>query len=368
MRNHYIRLCVAGLLTLSVLAGCAKGQEDKKGQSGPAYCTDKEILSMLKNDGTPEFVLDGVYYELPASVGDFTGQGWDMSLERYEGGEVMLQPGESIDVTFSKEERKMNAVVVNQTVDLLEAGDECQVIQVEAYASSDTSSSDFFVTEQGICLNTPEKDAEKLLSKKDGYEHENGSDTYILTMEEQDRPVDYLTFSNSQGFARIKIASADRFTYTSYIPTEEKKQEAAAKITEVKENAEESMKPYAKDYDKLVKDLESTTAGFHSKGAVQGKASGIRENMINIQMESEASFYMAEDESGQIYYIYEGYTDTKDAAIKLPQMQAGEKIELWGSATNIMELEDGSRFPVIMPKIIEKDGQQIYLSEELQLK
>lgn len=366
MRRRYICLCAAGLFIMLVLNGCTGEKEGAKEKSGPVYCTDKEILSMLKNDGTPEFVLDGTYYELPAGVGDFTGQGWEMTLEQYEGKAVMLQPGESIDAVFSKDDQKVNGVVVNNTENPVAAGDECQVIQVEAYASSDTAASDSFVTEQGICLTTPEKDAKELLERKDGYKHDKGSKTYILTREGEEGEVEYLTFANSEGFARIKIASANRFTYTGYVPMEEKEQEAAAKIIETKGSAEESMKPYANDYDKLVEELETSTSGFYSKSTVQGKASGIRESMVNIPMESEASFYMAEDESGQIYYIYEGYTDTKDAAIKLPQMEAGELIELWGSATAIMELEDGSRYPVIIPKIIEKGGDMIYVSDELQ--
>ena len=82
MRRRYICLCAAGLFIMLVLNGCTGEKEGAKEKSGPVYCTDKEILSMLKNDGTPEFVLDGTYYELPAGVGDFTGPGGDMTLEQ----------------------------------------------------------------------------------------------------------------------------------------------------------------------------------------------------------------------------------------------------------------------------------------------
>ena len=50
-------------------------------------------MSQLKNDGTPEFVLDGTYYTLPLEASKLVQAGWSLETEEYEAAEVMLQPG-----------------------------------------------------------------------------------------------------------------------------------------------------------------------------------------------------------------------------------------------------------------------------------
>ena len=67
MKKQWIALLTGCVLVCSMLAGCGSNPQT----SAPAAagsdkgCTDEAILSQLKNDGTPEFVLDGTYYTLP---------------------------------------------------------------------------------------------------------------------------------------------------------------------------------------------------------------------------------------------------------------------------------------------------------------
>ena len=67
MKKQWIALLTGCVLVCSMLAGCgSKPQTSAPAAAGSDKgCTDEAILSQLKNDGTPEFVLDGTYYTLP---------------------------------------------------------------------------------------------------------------------------------------------------------------------------------------------------------------------------------------------------------------------------------------------------------------
>ena len=70
MKKHWIALLTGCVLVCSMLAGCgSKPQTSAPAAAGSAKgCTDEAILSQLKNDGTPAFVLDGTYYTLPLEM------------------------------------------------------------------------------------------------------------------------------------------------------------------------------------------------------------------------------------------------------------------------------------------------------------
>ncbi len=78
MKKQWIVLLAKCGLVCSMLIGCgSKLQIPVMAAAGnDKGCTDEAILSQLKNDGTPEFVLDGTYYTLPLETSQLMQAGY----------------------------------------------------------------------------------------------------------------------------------------------------------------------------------------------------------------------------------------------------------------------------------------------------
>ena len=97
MKRRWSVLLAGCAVACSLLAGCGskpqepvKEQEDEGNVGNAGVCTDETILSQLKNDGTPEFVLDGTYYTLPLEASKLVQAGWSLETEEYEAAEVKI--------------------------------------------------------------------------------------------------------------------------------------------------------------------------------------------------------------------------------------------------------------------------------------
>lgn len=86
MKKQWIAYTTNSLLICSMLVGCSsKPQPTTETSVGNDQgCTDKAILSQLKNDGTPEFVLEGTYYTLPLEASKLIDAGWSLETEQYD--------------------------------------------------------------------------------------------------------------------------------------------------------------------------------------------------------------------------------------------------------------------------------------------
>lgn len=62
MKKQRIAFVIGCVLTGSVFFGYETRAQDPASSGQEKTCTDETIVSQLKNDGTPEFVLDGAYY------------------------------------------------------------------------------------------------------------------------------------------------------------------------------------------------------------------------------------------------------------------------------------------------------------------
>ena len=151
--------CIIGWVCscISLLAGCgSKPQEPVKEQGdggnvgNAGACTDETILSQLKNDGTPEFVLDGKYYTLPLEASKLVQARWSLETEEYEAAEVMLQPGERIYGEFTRDEQELDAAIINDGTEPCSPAEGGTVIELEYSAKKDMADPDFFVTLNGI--------------------------------------------------------------------------------------------------------------------------------------------------------------------------------------------------------------------------
>ena len=69
-------------------------------------CRDEAILSQLKNDGTPEFVLDGTYYTLPLETSQLIQAGWSLETEEYDAERFLCNPASVFMGNFPKTIRK----------------------------------------------------------------------------------------------------------------------------------------------------------------------------------------------------------------------------------------------------------------------
>lgn len=369
MHKTFVTVLVAGLLALTV-SGCGNlgnsdgGWAGKGGFSESVLCTDEAVLAQLKNDLTPEFVLDGQYFALPAPLSAFTEHGWTMTVDDYEGQEVVLQPGERVDVTLTKGYDTVGAILVNDGADPLEAGDACNVIQVSLYAPRETTSPKLFVTKYGITPLTSQKQARDILQDKEGFT-ESGDMLYLTVIDDEGMR-DILYFRAWDDYTSIKVESAGEHQYRLYKPLEEKTQQQAKNVADYKKQAEDGC---LSDYNEIIRTLrtKATVPFYSARGTVLSRSVGNYEGTEgDLLRGGDLSLYVVEDASGQLYCIYEGYAGY-DSKLRLPDIAEGEVISVWGFASQVTTFEDGTSVPTIIPKVVEKDGELIYLAEELQV-
>ncbi|MBR2682635.1 MAG: hypothetical protein IKE22_05135, partial [Atopobiaceae bacterium] len=334
------------------------------GFSESVLCTDEDVLAQLKNDLRPEFVLDGRYYTLPAPLSAFTEHGWTMTVDDYEGQEVILQPGERVGVTLEKGHDTLEAIIVNDGNEPLEAGDACNVIQVRLYASREGTSPKLFVTKYGITPLTSQEQVREILQDKEGFT-ESG-DMLYLTVEGEMGMRDILYFRQMDDFTSMKVESAGEYQYRLYKPQEQKAQEQAEKVAAYKEDAEREC---LSDYSEIIKTLrtKATVPFYSAHGTILSRSVGNYEGTEgDLLRGGDLSLYVVKDASGQLYCIYEGYANY-DSKLRLPELAEGEVISTWGFASQVTTFDDGTSVPTVIPKIVEKNGEIIYLAEELQV-
>ena len=354
-----ITICLLTLLITS-LTGCGNS-----GSSGSTLCTDESILSKLKNDNSPEFVLDGIYYSLPVSVKEFINNGWVMTVDEYKDIEVILQANERVEASLTKDSNSIGITLANNSQVPLEA-ENCDVVKV-IWSVSEDNSSNIFVTKYGITDSTTDKDAKAILKDKEGFKESSVS--YTLVSEGEFGSRDILSFSNKNGHTLIKISSSEDWVYSLYKPLEEKAKEQASNIAAYKKEVEESCNS---NYDEIVNNIVNSTNSLHTEpfcsieGTVIIKTTGNYEGSENNLLYSgDLSLYVVEDKTGQHYCIYEGYVDSD--LLKLPELAEGDVISVWGYAGKYTTFEDGYRVPTLTPGVVEKDGEIIYLSDNLQV-
>lgn len=158
------------------------------GRSWSTLCTDESILSKLKNDDSPEFVLDGVHYSLPASINDFYENGWVTVSKSFEYENIILQPNEYIPVGLAKGYDWFDIMLANESDVPLPERDEIEtdkmntklkVVKIYMTVYDDELPQDFFVTKYGITTETSSKDAKAVLKGKEGFNE--SPDGYYLT-------------------------------------------------------------------------------------------------------------------------------------------------------------------------------------------
>ena len=367
MKKLITTICLLGLMVL-LISGCGRSGQD----GGVIYdgvpegtCAEESILSMLKNDDSPEFVLDKHYYSLPVNVNEFIGRTWELTIDEYDGQEVILQPKERIDGTLSKNGNSISVTLANNS-DLPLDAKECDVIRVYVYVAEGEMEPNYFVTKCGITTATPAKTVKAQLKDMDGYKEQ--SDMYYLVSDGDMGSRDILYFSNNSGYTSIKISSAEDWAYSMYKPSEQKAEEQTDNIAVYKADAEKNC---PSDYNQIVEELESSdslrTVPFYSiEGTIIAKTTGNYEGMEdNIIYGQDLSLYAVQDKSGQVYCIFEGFVDTE--VLKLPELAEGDVISVWGFASKVTTFEDGYKAPTIITKIVEKDGEIIFLADDLKV-
>ena len=147
LQNKMIKLTLIILLTCStLLSGCIPGNYKRQKKD---YCSDTEILTLLKNDNsTSEFVMDGDYYQLPCPLECFIQNDWrilgDQKIE-----DLRLPPQSWARITL---DRFFHLVVVNYTTQSRNVAD-AMVVSITAWPRKELDpeyKDDYFVTKQGI--------------------------------------------------------------------------------------------------------------------------------------------------------------------------------------------------------------------------
>lgn len=224
--DKFKRICLLGFIVFIVLmnTGC--------GGSGSTLCTDDSILSKLKNDDSPEFVLDGVHYSLPASINEFYENGWVTVSKGFQYENIVLQPNEYIPVGLAKGYYWFDILLANDSDVPLSEVDEIEtdkmntklkVVEIYMTVYDDELPQDFFVTKYGITTETSSKDAKAVLRDKEGFSE--SPEGYYLSSGSDKGERDILYFARGDNYSIIRIESAEALTYSLYKPPEEQEKQ-----------------------------------------------------------------------------------------------------------------------------------------------
>ena len=236
MKKQWIALLTGCVLVCSMLAGCgSKPQTSAPAAAGSDKgCTDEAILSQLKNDGTPEFVLDGTYYTLPLETSQLIQAGWSLETEEYDAAEVSLQPGERIYGELSKDDQEIDVAIVNAGTEPCKPAEGGTVVELEYSADKDQPNPDFFVTLNGINCAMSNAALQKALEGVDGYELNSAGNIDINRTVDDDEIAVYKVILDDD-YTAITLASDNVFEYKDYQPQEVKEQASNEKIAAYKD-------------------------------------------------------------------------------------------------------------------------------------
>lgn len=331
-------------------------------QGEPTYCTDEAVLSLLKSDNTtPEFVLDGEYYELPVNLSTFTQKGWQIDVSEVAEGlkaeDVVLEPGYEIECTLKNGERSLIARVANSTESPMPLGDNCKVISVMAW--NDANLGDSFVTKHGITLLTSPADVNSALKNAENLEVTKHSTTKGYALMADDDSCRLLDVYCDSEIWHITVASHDIFSFEEYYTDDQKQAMKNEMRNEYKTSAVEFNSKYDDNYDQLITDLQAGTFDTVSY-RVSGKVDKVVETQSLIFANSAfidgEKTYLITNEKGNSFAVL-------DKELNLAE---GDSVTVWGKMRtdggDLLQLEDKTLIPVITPNLVEKDGAEIYLN------
>lgn len=365
MKKQRIAFVMGCVLTGSVFFGYETRAQDSVSSGQEKICTDETMVSQLKNDGTPEFILNGKYYTLPLEVSRLLEAGWNLETETYQAEDVSLQPGERISGQFTKEDEKLEVWIVNDDSKSCKPVKEGTIIEVGFSAKKDTVNPDFFVTLNGIHCAMSDEALKEALANVEGYEI-NSAGGINISRTVDDDVLDIFKVTLLGDATAINICSDNVFEYQDYQPQEEKQKNANEQIAAYQEKTEKEMEPFAKDFNKIVEGYEEDlSVGFYSEGTVWGKESAEYMKIAGTPLSPEVSLYIAEDTTGQLYCIANQKLNEEGAVEEALELKEEDKIRVWGYASQYLEVTEEQKLVVVQPGIIERNGELIILDENL---
>ena len=369
MKKQWIALLTGCVLVCSMLAGCGS----KPQTSAPAAAgsdkgyTDEAILSQLKNDGTPEFILDGTYYTLPLETSQLIQAGWSLETEEYDAAEVSLQPGEHIYGELSKDGQEIDVAIVNAGTEPCKPAEGGTVVELEYSADKDQQNPDFFVTLNGINCAMSNEALQKALEGVDGYELNSAGNIDINRTVDDDEIAVYKVILDDD-YTAITLASDNVFEYKDYQPQEVKEQASNEKIAAYKDTTKAEMEPYAQDFNAIIEGYEENMAvGFYSEGTIWGEEVGEYKSIAGTPLASDVSLYIAEDTTGQLYCIANQILNEDGTVSTAIELEEGDQVKVWGYASQYLELQEGLKIVVVQPGIIERNGELVILDKNLKV-
>lgn len=365
MKKQRIAFVIGCVLTGSVFLGYETRAQDPASSGQEKTCTDETIVSQLKNDGTPEFVLDGAYYTLPLEASQLIEDGWTLETETYQAEEVFLQPGERISGEFTKEEEKLKVWIVNDDSTSGKPVKEETIIEVGFSAKKDTENPDFFVTLNGIHCAMSDEALKEALADVEGYEI-NSAGGINISRTVDDDVLDIFKVTLLGDATGINICSDNIFEYQDYQPQEEKQKNADRQVAAYQEKTEKEIEPFANDFNGIIEGYdENLSVGFYSEGTVWGKESGEYKKIAGTPISWEVSLYIAEDTTGQLYCIANQKLNEEGVVEEALELKEGDEIRVWGYASQYLEVTEEQKLVVVQPGIVEKNGEMIILDENL---
>lgn len=369
MKKQWIAYTTNSLLICSMLVGCSsKPQPTTETIVGNDQgCTDEAILSQLKNDGTPEFVLEGTYYTLPLEASKLIDAGWSLETEQYDAQDVSLQPGERIYGELTKGDQKIDVAIVNDGAEPCNPAQDGTVIELEYSADKNLPNPDFFVTINGINCAMSNEALQKALEGVEGYALNSAGNIDINQTMDEDEIATYKVIL-SDDFTTVTLASDNIFEFKDYQPQEMKEQQSNEKIAAYKETTKAEMEPYAQDFNAIVEGFdEDLSVGFYSEGTVWGEEVAEYKLIAGTPLASDVSLYVVEDQSGQLYCVNNQILNEDGTVSTAIELQEGDQIKVWGYASQYLELQEGLKIIVVQPGMIECNGKLEILDQNLRV-
>ena len=335
------KICIMCFVCLMIFSGCSS---DKK----KSFSDNKEYLSLLSNSQKADFVLDGQYYEIPFQISQLLENDWVYSSSNeYEMEGLLIPNSNYLKVTFEKGNNKIIIDATNYSDEVVIFSD--LMVTMVYYKPNSHGKTDFMVTKDGVTIGTIKDEINSFYAKNEQFTIDNYNPTY------QANETDSISFSYSVATSSNKEQNVDsiRVTHksnetlaaTQYYPSDYNS------IDEYKNHVIEETKKYLpNNYNQIVIDISKLIiSNITFKGTVIDKFEAISENN-----KYSYTIFLIKDQSGKIFGILFG------EMFEVPPIAINQSIVVYGNTYKVYEDENGVLFPIINPKYIESDGEEIY--------
>ena len=334
---------VSGIFILLYLVGCSSSSI-----TGP-LSSNAEYVELLSDDEKLDFILDGVYYEIPFKVSQLTENGWNI-YENHEDLEFAeLEPEEFIAfLIYQKNNNFITISIFNQGEETISAS-EGEVYQIDFKIHKDESNKDFLVITKGIIIGSDAKTVAKALNVSAS----KASDSQFIYLSNGFDDYYILRYDDKAMVKEISILyDIYDLHYSSYEQNNiEEDRDVEQEIADYKEKAVKNTNEYLpSNYDQLMDEINTSAykvKPIYVKGTVIEYYTAISD-----KSSSEKYVYIFESEDG--YYFASEFN-----ILNHIKYEIGDEVEIWGNVMHVQLNDSRGALFVVDGRIVILNGEEI---------